>query len=334
MNDLKLLKEKKKECKEANLTFINSIFILIFTIPVLLSITEYIKAYKFLGVFYLIMIIMHIIVAVILIYFFSLKRIIRNIKVRRHGRLISANVLAYCNDNYEINEKQAKIVLLETGEKDNNVIYYQLGETKERFEIDSKVELLAYKDTYLIKDNKMMRKDAILRSIVLTILSFVAIVYLAIIIVYFIMNSSFHEIRMANIQKKNKEIMTIFNDLEYQIPDNYKLITYNGNNFEFESKNDNHYCTIDIYRSYSAINKEKNGICDLSYGSEINSEEIRIINDTYWCYNGTLKKTPYKEKYYIYIGDYLYTITLNNHYEKDEKCSLDFNKFTKSLKFK
>ena len=116
---------KKKETREVNITCINTIFVLFFTISVLaLSVNIFIID----DLIFRIIILIFIIITYILIYFFSIRRILYNFKVRKHGEIVDAKVVGYLDDNYSINNKKSQIIILslKTPEGEKNIYYHYI----------------------------------------------------------------------------------------------------------------------------------------------------------------------------------------------------------------
>lgn len=77
--------------------------------------------------------------------------IIRTIIIKTKGHEIEATVYGYMDDNMLLNERPAQIVKLLVQTKDGpRFILYQLSDTKQPYQINSKIKLLAYKDKFLI----------------------------------------------------------------------------------------------------------------------------------------------------------------------------------------
>ena len=79
----------------------------------------------------------------------------RYIFIELRGKKIDATVYGYMNDNLLINGMPAQIVKLLVSTNDGlKFILYQLGDIKQPFKINSKIELKVYKDIFLIENKK------------------------------------------------------------------------------------------------------------------------------------------------------------------------------------
>ena len=85
----------------------------------------------------------------------AIKPLIRNAKIKANGKDIEATVYGYMDDNILLNGHPAQIVkLLVTTEEGPKFILYQLGDIKQPFKINSKINLKVYKDIFLIENKK------------------------------------------------------------------------------------------------------------------------------------------------------------------------------------
>ena len=68
---------------------------------------------------------------------------------------ITATVYGYMNDNVYLNDEPAQIVklLVQTG-GGPKFILYQLGDIKQPYKVNSRIQLFVYKDMFLIPKNK------------------------------------------------------------------------------------------------------------------------------------------------------------------------------------
>lgn len=321
----------RKKTKEVNLNFYNVYFVLLFTIPIMFACITMLEDKS---------LIIHaafiIAVPLILTIVFPIKTIVNNFKVRKYGEIVRAKVIGYLDDNYYIKDKPAKVIqLLIKDKEENKEIYYQSNFNSEKYKIDSEIELFIYKDMYLIKDEKLNKKERIMGIIAFILLSLLTLYFFVIIFVYYILNSSFYEMKMKLIQETNKGIMTNFKGLEYKIPDDYTLSVYEKDySYIFESRNDNHYCTIAIYTHYSNPSYKNINTCqyyDIN-NHYVDDEEI-IINGTKWCYYSD-KNYNSHERYYLNNGEIYYSIESYKYDDRDEKCTTDFQRFMKTVKFK
>ena len=146
------------ECKEANITFWNTAFPMIFAV-----------GFGFFGfIFPLIFIIampeealsvvlMCSIFAVIGVVAFNsgIRSIIRKAQISSKGKEIEGTVYGYMDDNVILNGQPAQIVkILVTTSDGPKFILYQLGDTKKPYKINGKIKLTVYKDMFLINKDK------------------------------------------------------------------------------------------------------------------------------------------------------------------------------------
>ena len=79
----------------------------------------------------------------------------RYIAVKTRGKRIVGTVYGYMDDNVLINNKPAQIVKLLVQTADGpRFLLYQLGDTLKLYGIHDTVELMVYKDYFLICKNK------------------------------------------------------------------------------------------------------------------------------------------------------------------------------------
>ena len=138
-------------------------------------------------------------------------------------------------------------------------------------------------------------------------------------------------------KKNNIEIMSRFNELEYKIPENYKLSNYEEDyKYSFESKNDKHFCSIIIQDLGAELDEKKINTCqyyDVN-NKYIDDEEV-LLNNSKWCYNKIYENANnVQERYYKSTAQHSYIIDLYMYNNIDEKCSEDFNNFKKSIRIK
>lgn len=145
------------DCKEANMNFWNVIFPMIFAfsfgsvglfIPfiIMLGEEEVLPVVLFLGVFGLIGLVAFII---------GITPVIRYLTVRNCGREIEATVYGYMDDNVLLNGAPAQIVKLLVNTDDGpKFILYQLGDIKQPFKVNSKIQLRVYKDMFYMPKKK------------------------------------------------------------------------------------------------------------------------------------------------------------------------------------
>ena len=329
---MKINKRQKKECIETNITFINTYLVLFFTIPLMIGATALLVIKDEMIIIIYIYLIIFILASIILTYLFSIKRIVNYFKVRIKKEIVHASVIGYSNDNIIINDKPAQIIELKIKEN-NKTIFYQTNETIQKYELNSEIELYNYDNLYLIKDDKINKKETILSIVVILILLPIITNFLVTFYVYYIMNTNYYDLKMLNIQNNNKEIMTKLNDLEYKIPEDYKLSSYEDNNYDFESKEDNHHCVIRVYSNESTQYNSNIETCDYY---DINNrhvvDEQVVLNNAIWCHRVNEDTQSIHEKYYINNGKNYYSIDLYTYNDRDEKCTIDFSNFKKTIK--
>ena len=132
-------------------------------------------------------------------------------------------------------------------------------------------------------------------------------------------------------QNNNKEIRTKFRDLHYEIPEDFKLSSYQKDlEYQFDSSNDSHHCMIDI----NLRDSNRSGIpvdtCDFSYLNK-KYEEVEL-NESIWCYNSEKRDSKIIERYIKNNGTNYYLIDLYIYDDTDESCSLSFDQFLKSIR--
>lgn len=146
------------DCKEANITFWNVGFPMLFAIPFLLcgiiftivgihtNLFGLFGSILFFGIFTLIGM-----VALVI----AMKQLIRYSMMKTKGKEIEATVYGYMDDNFLLNDKPTQIVkLLVTTKEGPRFILYQLGDIKRPYKINSKIKLSVYKNTFIIQENK------------------------------------------------------------------------------------------------------------------------------------------------------------------------------------
>ena len=145
------------DCREANMNFWNVIFPMIFAfsfgsvgffIPFVFMIVdaEVLPIVLFLGMFGLIGLVAFII---------GITPVIRHLMIKYRGRDIEATVYGYMDDNILLNGAPAQIVkLLVNTDEGPKFILYQLGDTKQPFKINSKINLQVYKDMFYMPKKK------------------------------------------------------------------------------------------------------------------------------------------------------------------------------------
>lgn len=146
------------DCKEANVGFFNVVFPMIFAIAfgfagiMVTSMLYFIskagagKQFNF-GIIFLVIGLITFIIAII--------PLIRKFLIELNGKTIEATVYGYMDDNVLINGIPAQIVKLLVDTNDGKkFILYQLGDTKQPFKVNSKINLKVYKDIFEIENKK------------------------------------------------------------------------------------------------------------------------------------------------------------------------------------
>ncbi len=146
------------ECKEAQITFWNVWFPMIFAVsfgffgfvfPIVFFITTPDAAIAVLLASSLFAIIG------VVAFIIGIKPVIRNHVIKRKGKEIEATVYGYMDDNLLLNGTPSQIVkLLVTTKEGPRFILYQLGDIKHPYKINSKIKLLVYKDIFMVKKNE------------------------------------------------------------------------------------------------------------------------------------------------------------------------------------
>ena len=149
------------DCKEANITFWNVVFPMIFAIgfglfgfvfPIALLFDSESASEINGGIF---IFCLPFTLIGIIAFIIGIKPIIRYFAIKRHGREIEATVYGYMNDNILLNGSPAQIVKLLVKTNDGyKFILYQLGDIKKPYEINSKIKLKVYKNIFLIEKSK------------------------------------------------------------------------------------------------------------------------------------------------------------------------------------
>ena len=87
--------------------------------------------------------------------FLVLRTITRYIKVKMNGKIIQATVYGYMDDEILINNQPAQIVkLLVQTQKGPRFILYQLGNTLRPYRINDKIDIMVYKNYFMLCKNK------------------------------------------------------------------------------------------------------------------------------------------------------------------------------------
>ena len=145
------------ECKEANISFWNVFFPMIFAVSfgffgfVFPLVFLMIGGLEFLGILLFCSIFGIIGIGAFII---GIRPIIRYFSIKRNGQEIEATVYGYMDDNVLLNGVPAQIVKLLVSTNDGlKFILYQLGDIKQPYKINSKIKLQVYKDMFLILKN-------------------------------------------------------------------------------------------------------------------------------------------------------------------------------------
>ena len=91
--------------------------------------------------------------------FLALRPLLCYVKVKKYGKKIGAVVYGYVNDNIFINGRPAQVVkLLVQTQRGPRFIFYQMGNTVKMYGINDKINILVYKNYFMIcKDEKTIR---------------------------------------------------------------------------------------------------------------------------------------------------------------------------------
>lgn len=146
------------ECKEANISFFNFWFPMIFAVSfgffgfifplifILAGSKEALAVVLICSIFALIGIVSLVI---------ALIPLVRYLLIKNNGKDIEATVYGYMDDNLLINDAPAQIVKLLVSTNDGlKFILYQLKDTKQLYKVNSKIKLRVYKDKFLIPKDK------------------------------------------------------------------------------------------------------------------------------------------------------------------------------------
>lgn len=146
------------ECKEANITFWNTAFPMIFAVSfgffgfifplifILEAPEEALPVVLMCSIFAIIGVVAFII---------GIRSILRKAQIMSKGKEIEETVYGYMDDNVLLNGQPAQIVKkLVTTSDGPKFILYQLGDIKKPYKINGKVKLTVYKDMFLINKDK------------------------------------------------------------------------------------------------------------------------------------------------------------------------------------
>jgi hypothetical protein len=274
-----------------------------------------------------------------------LRKPIRRILVMIKGKIVSATVKGYHNDDYYIDGKivqKVRLLFADGSEK-----YYRLGKTTKTYNVGTELDLYCYKDIYLIKGIKETKVEEIAtatedKKITSLNLKGVAIAFSIVLLLVAIHTISLvHPIDKLKlfIESCNKENRVKLNDLEYNIPDGFKLTFFHnsksGISYLFSSSNDKHSCDIGIYSGDTEGTKLPVNKC--SYYDEDNYYYYHktdiVINDFPWCYEQKTENNRTSDIYEINDGKHFYKVTLNTYKDLDEKCYNELDKFRRTIRF-
>ena len=147
------------ECREAGITFWNFVFPMIFAVsfgffgfvfPLSFLFVgdkgEALSVFLFCSIFGIIGVVAFVI---------SMIPVVRTLMIMLRGKNIEAVVYGYMDDNVLLNNVPAQIVkLLVTTNDGKKFILYQLGDIKQPFKVNSRINLKVYKDIFLIENKK------------------------------------------------------------------------------------------------------------------------------------------------------------------------------------
>ena len=84
-----------------------------------------------------------------------LRTVFRYIKVKKNGKVIRATVYGYMDDHVLINDRPAQVVkLLVQTQEGPRFVMYQLGNTMKPYGINDTVDIMVYRNYFMIVKNK------------------------------------------------------------------------------------------------------------------------------------------------------------------------------------
>ena len=84
-----------------------------------------------------------------------LRTVFRYIKVKKNGKVIRATVYGYTDDHVLINDRPAQVVkLLVQTQEGPRFVMYQLGNTMKPYGINDTVDIMVYRNYFMIVKNK------------------------------------------------------------------------------------------------------------------------------------------------------------------------------------
>lgn len=144
------------ECKEVTLSFWTVWFPMIFVVAFgMAGIGVMISSIMGSGESSMLMLGVPFLLIGIVALFLVLRTITRYIKVKMNGKIIQATVYGYMDDELLINNQPAQIVkLLVQTPKGPRFILYQLGNTLRPYGINDNIDIMVYKNYFMICKNK------------------------------------------------------------------------------------------------------------------------------------------------------------------------------------
>ena len=145
------------ECKEANVGFWNVVFPMIFAF--MFGIFGFLFPFAFAvdGELDFIVFVFLIPFGLVSVgaFIVGIRPLIRYIIVRLKGKEIDATVYGYMSDIYNINERPSKMAKLLINTSDGpRFVLYSLGSTVKPYKVNSRIKLKAYKNIFLIEQEK------------------------------------------------------------------------------------------------------------------------------------------------------------------------------------
>nr|MBQ8252615.1 hypothetical protein [Lachnospiraceae bacterium] len=144
------------ECKEATLGFWTVCFPAIFAVAfggAGLTVTM-VGILGGMGAFMILMGLPFLLIGIVALIL-MLRTILRYMKIKSKGKVITATVYGYMNDNILINNQPAQIVkLLVQTSNGPRFILYKLGNTLKPYGINDTIDIMVYKDCFMITKNR------------------------------------------------------------------------------------------------------------------------------------------------------------------------------------
>lgn len=144
------------ECKPASVNFWNVWFPAIFAVAFgMAGVGVLIAAIVTDGEYWLVLMAIPFLLIGIVAASIVIRAISRYVKVKKNGKMITATVYGYMNDNVLINNEPAQIVkLLVQTPNGPRFILYKLGGTLKPYGINDTLQLMVYEDCFMIGKNK------------------------------------------------------------------------------------------------------------------------------------------------------------------------------------